>query len=50
MLTGELHSQIDAIWNSFWSGGFSNPLEVMEQITYLLFMRLNLPTAKAGGF
>ena len=39
MLTGELRSQIDAIWNSFWSGGISNPLEVMEQITYLLFLR-----------
>lgn len=39
MLTGEIRSQIDAIWNAFWSGGISNPLEVMEQITYLLFMR-----------
>lgn len=39
MLTGELRSQIDVIWNSFWSGGISNPLEVMEQITYLLFIR-----------
>lgn len=39
MLTGELRSQVDAIWNSFWSGGISNPLEVMEQITYLLFIR-----------
>lgn len=39
MLTGELRSQIDLIWNSFWSGGISNPLEVMEQITYLLFLR-----------
>jgi type I restriction enzyme M protein len=39
MLTGEIRSQIDAIWNSFWSGGISNPLEVMEQITYLLFLR-----------
>ena len=39
MLIGELRSQIDAIWNSFWSGGISNPLEVMEQITYLLFLR-----------
>ena len=39
MLTGELRSQIDAIWNAFWSGGISNPLEVMEQITYLLFLR-----------
>ena len=39
MLTGELRSQIDRIWDSFWSGGISNPLEVLEQITYLLFMR-----------
>lgn len=39
MLTGELRSQIDAIWNAFWTGGISNPLEVMEQITYLLFLR-----------
>ena len=39
MLTGELRSQLDAIWNSFWTGGISNPLEVMEQITYLLFLR-----------
>jgi hypothetical protein len=39
MLTGELRSQIDRIWGAFWSGGISNPLEVIEQITYLLFMR-----------
>nr|WP_315494220.1 class I SAM-dependent DNA methyltransferase [uncultured Rhodoferax sp.] len=39
MLTGELRSQINSIWDSFWSGGISNPLEVMEQITYLLFIR-----------
>ena len=39
MLTGELRSQIDQIWNAFWSGGISNPLEVIEQITYLLFLR-----------
>ncbi len=39
MLTGELRSQIDRIWDSFWSGGISNPLEVIEQITYLLFLR-----------
>jgi type I restriction enzyme M protein len=39
MLTGELRSQVDAIWNAFWTGGISNPLEVMEQITYLLFLR-----------
>ena len=39
MLTGEIRSQIDAIWNSFWTGGISNPMEVIEQITYLLFIR-----------
>jgi type I restriction enzyme M protein len=39
MLTGEIRGQIDAIWNAFWTGGISNPLEVIEQITYLLFLR-----------
>lgn len=39
MLTGELRSKIDAVWNAFWSGGIANPLEVIEQITYLLFLR-----------
>jgi len=39
MLTGELRNQVDRIWDAFWSGGISNPLEVIEQITYLLFLR-----------
>lgn len=39
MIVGEIKSQIDSIWNDFWSGGVSNPLSVMEQITYLLFIR-----------
>jgi type I restriction enzyme M protein len=39
MITGELRNQVDNIWNAFWSGGISNPLEVIEQITYLLFLR-----------
>lgn len=39
MITGDIKSQIDRIWDSFWSGGISNPLEVIEQITYLLFLR-----------
>ncbi|ENW09358.1 type I restriction-modification enzyme R subunit C-terminal domain-containing protein [Acinetobacter pittii] len=39
MITGEIKSKIDQIWNAFWSGGISNPLEVMEQMTYLLFIR-----------
>jgi type I restriction enzyme M protein len=39
MITGELKTKIDAVWNDFWSGGISNPLEVMEQLTYLLFIK-----------
>src|SRR2546430_4344522 len=39
MLTSTIRNQIDAIWNAFWTGGISNPLEVIEQITYLLFLR-----------
>ncbi|WP_375504444.1 N-6 DNA methylase [uncultured Jatrophihabitans sp.] len=39
MITGELKSKVDQVWNAFWSGGISNPLEVIEQITYLLFIR-----------
>jgi type I restriction enzyme M protein len=39
MLTGEIRSQIDSIWTDFWSGGVSNPLSVIEQITYLLFIK-----------
>ncbi|HEY2470153.1 MAG TPA: class I SAM-dependent DNA methyltransferase [Terracidiphilus sp.] len=39
MITGELRNQVDRIWDAFWSGGISNPLEVIEQITYLLFLR-----------
>jgi type I restriction-modification system DNA methylase subunit len=39
MITGDIKNQIDRIWDAFWSGGISNPLEVMEQITYLLFIR-----------
>src|SRR6267154_1513215 len=39
MITGELRSQVDRIWDAFWSGGISNPMEVIEQITYLLFLR-----------
>src|SRR5713101_7354778 len=39
MITGEIKNQIDRIWDAFWSGGISNPLEVIEQITYLLFLK-----------
>jgi type I restriction enzyme M protein len=39
VITGEVKSKVDAVWDAFWTGGISNPLEVMEQITYLLFIR-----------
>lgn len=39
MITGELKSQIDKVWEAFWTGGLSNPLTVIEQMTYLLFLR-----------
>jgi type I restriction enzyme M protein len=39
VITGDLKSKIDRVWDAFWSGGIANPLEVIEQITYLLFLR-----------
>ena len=39
MITGELKSRIDRIWDTMWSGGISNPLSVIEQFTYLLFIK-----------
>lgn len=39
MLTGELRSNVDKIWETFWTGGITNPLEVIEQFTYLLFIK-----------
>ena len=39
MITGPIKSQVDAIWNAFWSGGIANPMEVIEQMTYLLFIK-----------
>jgi hypothetical protein len=39
MITGELKAKIDRIWNTMWCGGISNPLSVIEQLTYLLFIK-----------
>lgn len=39
MITGELKNQVDKIWEAFWTGGIANPLTVIEQFTYLLFLR-----------
>ena len=40
MITGELRSRIDKLWEEFWTGGIANPLTVIEQITFLMFSRL----------
>lgn len=39
MITGELRNKIDRIWETFWTGGITNPLDVIEQFTYLLFIK-----------
>mgnify|MGYP002623819581 CR=1 FL=1 len=39
MITGELKSKVDRIWDTMWSGGISNPLSVIEHLTYLLFIK-----------
>ncbi len=39
MITGELKSKIDKIWEMLWAGGITNPLDVIEQVTYLIFIR-----------
>ena len=39
VITRDVKSKVDKVWDTFWTGGISNPLEVIEQITYLLFLR-----------
>ena len=39
MITGELKNKIDGLWEIFWTGGLTNPLDVVEQMTYLMFIR-----------
>lgn len=39
VITGSLKNQVDRVWDTFWSGGISNPMDVIEQFTYLLFIR-----------
>ncbi len=38
MLTGELKNKVDSLWEIFWTGGLTNPLDVIEQMTYLMFI------------
>lgn len=39
MVTGELKNKVDGLWEIFWTGGLTNPLDVIEQMTYLMFIR-----------
>ena len=40
MINGQLKSKIDKLWEEFWTGGITNPLTVIEQITFLMYARL----------
>jgi type I restriction enzyme M protein len=40
MLTGQLRNDIDKLWEKFWTGGITNPLTVIEQISYIMFARM----------
>lgn len=40
MITGELKNKVDSIWDTIWTGGVTSPITVLEQITYLMFMKL----------
>lgn len=40
MITGELKNKVDSIWDTLWTGGITSPITVLEQITYLMFMKL----------
>jgi type I restriction enzyme M protein len=40
MVTGELRRRMDALWTEFWQGGITNPLTVIEQVTFLMYARL----------
>ncbi|EME75518.1 class I SAM-dependent DNA methyltransferase [Bacillus sonorensis] len=39
MITGELRNKVDKVWETFWTGGITNPLTVIEQFTYLLYIK-----------
>lgn len=52
MITGELRSKVDSIWDTIWTGGITSPITALEQITYLMFMKLlddNQLKAEAGA-
>ena len=40
MVTGEIKNRIDSIWDTFWTGGITNSITILEQMTYLFFMKM----------
>ena len=40
MITGEIKNRIDGIWDAFWNGGLTNSMTILEQMTYLGFMKM----------
>lgn len=40
MITGEIKTRIDQIWDTFWTGGITNSITILEQMTYLFFMKM----------
>ena len=51
MITGEIRNKIDKIWTDMWAGGITNPFTVIEQLTYLMFIRsLNEKDLEAEQF
>ena len=49
MLVGEERNKVDQIWDTFWTAGLTNPLLVIEQFTYLLFIKQLLSRQKNKG-
>ncbi|MCR5362191.1 MAG: type I restriction-modification system subunit M [Bacteroidales bacterium] len=40
MITGEIKNRVDSIWDTFWTGGITNSITILEQMTYLFFMKM----------
>ena len=40
MITGDIKNRIDGIWDTFWTGGITNSITILEQMTYLFFMKM----------
>lgn len=40
MITGDIKQKVDAVWQTFWNNGFTQPSAIFEQMTYLLFMKI----------